>query len=126
MQQLRNYWSDERIEKVIGVLLRVGVVSAAAIVLFGGIIHVSQYGMTVTHYNVFQGEPLHLRTVSGIIAAAFAFDSSGIIQLGLLLLIATPIARVIFSVAAFAAERDLLYVTMTTVVLAVLLYDLLL
>jgi uncharacterized membrane protein len=49
----------------------------------------------------------------------------GWIQLGLLLLIATPIARVVFSVAGFILERDRLYVTFTLIVLAVLLYSLL-
>jgi len=48
----------------------------------------------------------------------------GIIQLGLLLLIATPVARVAFSVVAFAAERDWLYVAITLIVLAILIYSL--
>jgi len=126
MGSLKEYLSDERIKRAISILLRIGVVTAAAIVLFGGILHLFRYGMTATHYDIFHGEPPSLRTVSGIISAALAFDSSGIIQLGLLLLIATPIARVVFSVAAFAIERDLLYVCVTVVVLAVLLYDLVL
>jgi uncharacterized membrane protein len=46
-------------------------------------------------------------------------------QLGLLLLIATPIARVAFSIFAFALERDWLYVGLTTVVFAVLLFSIL-
>jgi uncharacterized membrane protein len=51
--------------------------------------------------------------------------SLSIIQLGLLLLIATPIARVVFSVAAFAWERDFMYVGISLIVLIVLLYSLL-
>ncbi len=47
------------------------------------------------------------------------------IQLGLLLLIATPIARVAFSVVGFAIERDRMYVVFTLIVLAILLYSLL-
>ena len=47
-----------------------------------------------------------------------------IIQFGLLLLIATPVARVIFSAVAFAWERDYLYVAFTLAVLAVLTYSL--
>ena len=126
MQPERNYWTDERVEGVISMLLRIGVVSAAAIVLLGGVLYLFQYGMAVPHYEVFQGEPLHLRTVSGIIATALRFESSGIIQLGLLLLILTPVARVVFSVAAFGLQRDRLYVSVTIIVLVVLLYDLLL
>ena len=48
----------------------------------------------------------------------------GIIQLGLLLLIATPVARVVFSVIGFVRQRDFVYVVLTLIVLAVLLYSL--
>jgi len=47
-----------------------------------------------------------------------------LIQLGLLLLIATPVARVAFSVVAFAMQRDRLYVAVALIVLAVLMYSL--
>jgi uncharacterized membrane protein len=49
----------------------------------------------------------------------------GLIQLGLLFLIATPIARVAFSIVGFAIERDRMYVVFTLIVLAILLYSLL-
>jgi uncharacterized membrane protein len=126
MQLAEKYWTDERIERVISLLLRIGVVSAAAIVLIGGMLYLFQHGMTIPHYEVFQGEPIRLCTVSGIIATALTFESSGIIQLGLLLLILTPIVRVVFSVIAFGIQRDHLYVSVTLIVLVVLLYDLLL
>ena len=45
--------------------------------------------------------------------------------MGLLLLIATPVARVAFSVAAFAEQRDRLYVVVTSIVLLLLIYSLL-
>ena len=125
MQLTRRYWTDEHIEWIISLLLRIGVVCAAAIVLMGGVLYLFQYGLTFPHYQVFQGEPVYLRTVSGILATALSFESRGIIQLGLLLLILTPIARVVFSVAAFAIQRDHLYVSVTLIVLIVLLYNLL-
>ena len=53
------------------------------------------------------------------------FQCRGIIQFGLVLLIATPVARVAFSVAAFALQRDNTYVAITLIVLAVLLFSLL-
>jgi uncharacterized membrane protein len=48
-----------------------------------------------------------------------------IIQLGLLLLVAAPVTRVIFSVATFALQRDWTYVVITLIVLAALGYSLL-
>jgi uncharacterized membrane protein len=44
--------------------------------------------------------------------------------LGILILIATPVARVAFSVFAFAEERDRMYVIVTLIVLALLLFSL--
>jgi uncharacterized membrane protein len=54
------------------------------------------------------------------------FKSFAIIDLGLLLLIATPIFRVAASIIAFISDRDRPYVLITTYVLAMLILSLLL
>ncbi len=115
---------DKRIDAIIGVLLRTGVILAAAVVFIGAAVFLARYGSSPEHYRVFQGEPSDLRLVSSIFRDAMALDPRGIIQLGLLLLIATPVARVIFTVLAFAYERDWTYVAITLVVLTLLLYSL--
>jgi len=107
-----------------GNLLRAGVILAAAVVLVGGIFYLIHYGATSPDYRVFRGEPADLRSVSGIFADAIDLRSRGLIQLGLLLLVATPVARVVFSVFAFARQHDLTYVVLTLIVLAVLIYSL--
>ena len=43
------------------------------------------------------------------------------IQLGLLLLIATPVVRVILCVIGFARQHNILYVAVSTVVLVILI-----
>lgn len=111
-------------EVIIGNLLRAGVVLSAIVVLAGGIMYLHKYGGARPQYRLFHGEPEDLRGVAAVIQFARAEHSRGIIQLGLLLLIATPIARVVFSVYAFARERDWLYVGVTLVVLAVLGFSL--
>ena len=121
----RSVLSDQRVEEIIGDLLRVGVIIAASVVLLGGIIYLVRHGEEAPDHHVFLGEPAYLRRVSGIIAESRSFSGRGIIQLGLLLLMATPVARVIFSVAAFALQRDRTYVVITLIVLAVLGYSLL-
>ncbi len=83
-----------------------------------------QHGSTVPDYRVFRGESADLRGVPGIVQDARALDGRGLIQLGLLLLLAAPIARVAFSLLAFALQRDRTYVAVTLIVLAVLLYSL--
>ena len=124
MAKQTRQWSDQYVEELIGNLLRVGVTLAAAVVLFGGSVYLARHGRAAPQYRVFMGEPTDLRTVSGIVEDALSFRGRGLIQLGLLLLIATPIARVAFSVVAFAVRRDRLYVVVTLIVLAVLMYSL--
>lgn len=117
-------WSDHEVEQLVGNLLRYGVLIAAAITVVGGIMLLVQHGGKPADYHVFASEPGMLRSVGGIIRGAVSLDSRAIVQLGLLFLIATPIARVAFSLVAFAIQRDRLYVVTTLLVLAILLYSL--
>jgi uncharacterized membrane protein len=116
--------SDKRAEEIIGILLRTGVTIAAIVVFTAGIPYLIQHGAAKPEYHSFRGEPDHLRHVSGIVKSSMALDPAAIIQLGILILIATPVARVAFSVFAFAEERDRLYVIVTLIVLALLLFSL--
>jgi uncharacterized membrane protein len=111
------------VEGLIGELLQAGVILASAVVVLGGIIYLARHGLSAPQYHIFRGESTDLRELSGIMREVLALQGRAIIQLGLLLLIATPIARVAFSVAAFAIERDRLYVVVTLIVLAILLYS---
>lgn len=126
MTQDRQPWTDEAVEQVVGNLLRAGVLLAAAVVLVGGVWYLIEHGHESPNYRQFAPDqrPGELRTLSGTAAAVRSLHSRGVLQLGLLLLIATPIARVVFSVYAFAREHDGTYVAVTLLVLAVLLYSL--
>jgi uncharacterized membrane protein len=116
--------NDERVEGLIANLLRAGVMLAALVVIGGAIPYLASHPRVHVSYRTFQGEPDDLKSVAGILRDAFSGNTRGIMQLGLLLLIATPIARVMFSAVAFAMERDRMYVGFTLIVLAVLLYSL--
>ena len=117
-------WTDEQVEQLLGTLLRSGVIVAGAVVLFGGIFYLLHYASSFPDYRVFRGEPADLRRVAGIVKDSLSFRSRGLIQFGLLLLIATPVLRVVFSVFAFALQRDWTYVATTLIVLSVLSYSL--
>lgn len=121
----KSDWTDQKVEVIIANLLRTGVTLAALIVLAGGLVFLVRHGFEPTHYGAFAGEPSGLRHWSGILHSAFALHGRGIVQLGLLFLIATPVARVAFSAVAFALERDWLYVCIAIFVLAILMYSLL-
>ena len=116
-------WTDRKVEDIIGNLLRAGVILSATVVFLGAVIYLIRHGGSPASYHVFRGEPTELRQPGGIIHGAIAFSSRGIMQLGILLLIATPILRVAFSVFAFLAEHDRMYVIFTLIVLSVLLYS---
>ena len=116
--------AERRMDEIMGRLLRAGVILSAVFVLGGGAVYLARHPEPVTDYRVFQGEPEELRTISGIFHEALAFRGRGLIQLGLLILIATPVARVAFSVVAFLYKRDWTYVVVTLIVLGLLVYSL--
>jgi uncharacterized membrane protein len=120
---VRN-WGDQRMEVIVGNLLRVGVMVAATVVAAGAIVFLARHGTESPHYGIFHGEPSELRSLAGIVGSAFDGRGRGLIQLGLLLLVATPVARVVFSVFGFVLERDRAYVVITLIVLGVLLFSL--
>jgi uncharacterized membrane protein len=115
---------DSALDARIGVLLKVGVFSSAAVILFGGVLFLLRHGQETPNYSVFHGVPDGLNTLSGIAIGAMHGRALAIIQFGILMLIATPVARVVFSVFAFLVERDFLYVAISALVLAVLCYSL--
>lgn len=116
---------DERIELALAVLLRAGVLLAAALVLLGGLLHLILHGGLRPDYRHFAGEPGEFQHPTQILALALHFSPEGLIQLGVLVLLATPVVRVAFSLFAFARERDRTYVGLTALVLLVLLLSLL-
>jgi uncharacterized membrane protein len=115
---------DKRVEVFLGRLLRWGVLLAALVVFVGGVWFVAESYEVPQNYRTFRGEPVELRAVPQIVHQAIALRPLGLIQFGLLLLIATPVARVLFSVLGFALERDWMYVAMTLLVLGLLIYTL--
>jgi uncharacterized membrane protein len=115
---------DQKIENLIANLLRAGVFAAALVVIIGAMLFLGSHPRAHVDYRTFRGEPDQLKNVQGIVGCTFTGNARCIMQLGLLLLIATPIARVIFSAVAFAIEGDRMYVAFTLFVLGVLLYSL--
>jgi len=116
-------WTDQKVETIIGNLLRAGVSLAAVVVLLGGTIFLVRHGLEPANYRVFVGEPSDLRHWSGIAWSSFHLRGRGIIQLGLVFLLATPVTRVAFAALAFAMERDWLYVAVSIFVFLILIYS---
>jgi uncharacterized membrane protein len=109
--------SERQVEILVGNLLRYGVLLATAIVLLGGVLYLIYHGKEAPNYQIFRGEPPAFSSPEGVANSVLSGRRRGIIQLGLLLLIATPVARVAFSLLAFMRQRDITYIILTVIVL---------
>ena len=116
--------SDEDMEGQIGILLRSGTTLASVVIMAGGVLFLVRHGGQKTDFGVFHGEPKSLTTLKGVLSGALHGRALGILQLGIMLLVATPVARVVLCIYGFARERDRMYVLVSTTVLLVLLYSL--
>ena len=114
--------ADLKMELAISRMLRAGVSLAAVVVLIGGILYLLQAHGVAPDYGHFHG----VRSPADRIpppVVAHHLDSRNIIRVGILLLIATPIMRVAYCVYSFAAQKDKIYVVVSSIVLTVLLYS---
>src|SRR5690349_12481049 len=105
----RSGITDERLAVIIGDLLRIGVFASAAIVSMGGLFYLIEHHADPVVYRDFQLERNNLRSASGILSSALRLRADAIIQFGLLVLVATPVARVVLALIGFTLERDRLY-----------------
>lgn len=115
---------SESLDAPISKLLRYGVLLASAVVLIGGVLYLLRHGAEPANYQFFRGEPSVFCSPAGVMEAVLSGSYRGIIQLGLLLLVATPIVRVIFSLLAFVRQRDFTYIVVTLIVLSGLISSL--
>lgn len=76
------------------------------------------HGAETPNYHFFRGEPAEFRSPLGVASSVLSGCRRGLIQLGLLLLIATPVVRVACSLLAFLPQRDFTYALITLLVLA--------
>lgn len=113
-----------RIERLIGFVLLVGVLLSAATVVTGGAIFLWHHGSTPVHYRIFHGEPSDLCTLLGVWRDAMKGSGRGIIQIGLILLVAVQLVRVMLTGFLFLLSHDKTFVVITTFVLGLLTYAL--
>ncbi|SDS09016.1 Uncharacterized membrane protein [Mucilaginibacter mallensis] len=113
-------FKDTDMQVVIGWVLRIGVIVSISIVFFGGIIFLYRHGQEVVDHRKFVGIPDFIQNFKGIMYGIVTFRGQAIIQFGIILLIATPILRVIFSTIGFVLEKDKLYIFISLLVLLII------
>jgi uncharacterized membrane protein len=112
---------DQWLEIAMGTMLRAGVTISAFVVLVGGVVYLAQPHKALPDYRHFNTAVAGPVRVGAILSSSARLDSTSLIEFGILLLIATPVCRVIFGVIGFAALRDWFYAAISAIVLAVLL-----
>ncbi|MBX3388374.1 MAG: DUF1634 domain-containing protein [Phycisphaeraceae bacterium] len=111
------------LEASLATLLTAGTALAAVVLCIGGAVYLSaDYGKKLD-FRTF--EPSAHGSVFSVFQSAFRLDGAALMQLGVVLLILTPVARVFFTLVAFLFRRDWMYVVVTVIVLSVLIYGLL-
>ncbi len=116
--------NDKQVETLIGQVLRAGMLISCCVTFVGIVLFLQHHSFAAPDYRVFHPIHKNLLHPGELLPSALRGDPQAIIQFGILLLIATPVARVAFLVGAFALERDRMYVGVSSVVLAILLYSL--
>lgn len=114
-------FKDADMQLVIGWILRIGVIASMAIVVAGGILFVYRHGHSIPDYRTFRKVPGFISSPMGVFEGVIHFKGQAIIQLGIMLLIATPIIRVVFSAIGFVLERDRLYTFISLLVLLIII-----
>jgi uncharacterized membrane protein len=115
---------DKDVQLILGNLLRVGVILSMSIVLVGGLLYLITNANVPTNYSKFKAEEAGLTSIPAIISGLKDLNGKAIIQFGILLLIFTPISRVIMSVFSFLLEKDYLYVAIGLLVLSIIMFSL--
>jgi uncharacterized membrane protein len=108
--------NDTKLQRLIGATLRSGVIAASLTGILGGAIFLAAHSGQQVAFHSFEGANTAYASPRQIVR----------LQLGIMILLLTPIIRVAFSVLGFAMENDRLYVAITCVVLATLMGSLLL
>ena len=116
--------SDKELDASVARMLLVGVSIAALVVFAGGILLLRQPLIPIPDYTHFHAVDPSLRSLKGITGSAFHLNPRAIVQFGLIILIATPIARVVYCIFGFARQHNKLYTGISTLVLVILLYSL--
>lgn len=113
-------FKDTDMQIVIGWILRLGVLLSMVIIFIGGVIYLYRHGHTPANYATFNGIPDFVHNASGIFNGIITLRGRAIIQAGIVLLIATPVVRVVFSAIGFLLEKDYLYTGITLFVLLII------
>ena len=112
--------TPERFRAVVSTVLIVGV-GISAVLIGAGFAAALAIGWQGSLIGAAHATASSTADFGGLPGRLAALEPAAIVQLGLITLLGTPVARVAASVVAFGLERDRLYAAITGVVLLILL-----
>jgi uncharacterized membrane protein len=123
-KDVKRLFGDKDIQYILGTLLRFGVIVSMVVVFIGGVVYLQSHGKATIDYSQFKSEGADLKSIHAIFSGLLSLNGKAIIQFGIVLLIFTPISRVILSVFSFLLEKDYMYVIIGLIVLSIILFSL--
>src|SRR4051812_35286213 len=115
---------EKQLDILLSNVLRVGLSAAALLSMVGCVMFFSDFTGGDPTLQKFQAQPQALRSIPGIWNLALQGDPDGLMQLAVLILLATPFLRVIFACYGFICRREWKFVMISIIVLSALFYGL--
>jgi uncharacterized membrane protein len=113
----------KKMEITMSLILAAGMMISVLLVLLGATLYLLQHGSDLMSYQLAQDENFSA-SVRLIIDSALSLTPFGLIELGLLVLVATQAIRVGMLVGFYALMRDYAFSLISLFILGVLLYSL--
>lgn len=116
-----QHFTDKDLQKIIGNVLRFGVIISLSVSAIGGIILLSSSSSETISFRYFEEKNDNIiAVIKEIIRGVSSFNGESIIFLGVLLLFLIPIIRLVLSLFSFMLEKDMLYVIITLIVILII------
>lgn len=115
-----NIKKDEKLQALVGSILRIGVLTSICLALMGFTSLFISEGIgyrSSTQYKEFDPKPF---SWSSFIEGFTYLHYSSFLLLGIIVLILTPIMRVVFAIIGFKLQGDKLYVKIGSIVLCII------
>jgi len=113
-------FTDKDLQKIIGAVLKYGVLTVLVVAILGGIIFLFSHGKEVVDYSHFQENDQSIfEVIKTTFQGVLKLDGQSIIFLGVLILFFTPFLRLLLSLVSFGLEKDKLYVLITLIVIGI-------
>lgn len=119
-----HFLADKDIQIILGTLLRIGIMVSVSMILLGAFVYLLIDGDAKVDYAYFSPGHSPYSNIVSIAVGVSQFKGLALVQCGVVMLIFTPVLRVVFSIFSFIIERDYLYVCIGLLVLAIILFSL--